>query len=448
VTPLIERSGRVAKSALPTHIDRELVSLYRAWDDFERGELRSPVIDFDLAEPGQTMRVSSREQVLHAIEEHLARLRAAHAPAPVDQLVIQRLSASATYLRALLGERLPLQEYLQQTMGITPRIFDEETLLALQRRVATSLVDAGEVESSRMFSDQAAAQRFQHEFLIRDESKLPRQFAFYLEKWIGPLRGLLTELFPGLVVSVILSPDGMTRQAWTLSDTGAPNVGDRYDVRVQFAKENAYWKNWISGNLSEREITLRINTHPRHVWYQGTPEVLVLHEYCGHAAQLILWHDRLRRHVLPQFLGILTVHFPDQFLLEGLAEAMPYVLPGRVTLEKRSIAMRELQYYTLLVMNNVHVIANGKDGEEAALGYAAERLPFTALDTLRAEVRARTLDPTFRAYQYVYGIAKHTLLQYHNQMASDAWRGFLAFVFSQPSSAQQLADYASGATQG
>jgi hypothetical protein len=216
---------------------------------------------------------------------------------------------------------------------------------------------------------------------------------------------------------------------------------------VEFAREDAYWKNWISGNVAEGEpITLRINVHERHLWYQGAVEVLVLHEYCGHAVQMALWHDAVRHRQLASFLGVLTVHFPDQFLLEGLAEAMAYVLPdqpGRSRssdedhrLEWRSEIVRELQTYNLLILNNVHIIAN-EDGIDNARIYARQRLPFTPDETIERELRDRTSHPLFRAYQYVYAPAKEAMLQGLSRPEQDKW-AILRRLYREPATPQQV----------
>jgi hypothetical protein len=206
---------------------------------------------------------------------------------------------------------------------------------------------------------------------------------------------------------------------------------EKYKIVVRFASEDAYWKNWISGNLSAHEILLRINIHPRQFWYQGFPELLVIHEYCGHAVQMVNWHIRIENGSLPQFCGILTVHFPDQFVLEGLAESLAFILPGRQRLQARSLVSRELHRYYLIVMNNVHIIAN-EVNLKAAIDYASNRLPFTPTDVLSREVEDRTNNPLFRGYQYSYGIAKETFLNLVSNFSDQGRWDLLRLVYNWP----------------
>jgi hypothetical protein len=216
-----------------------------------------------------------------------------------------------------------------------------------------------------------------------------------------------------------------------------PVTLDGYNINVKFASEDAYWKNWISGNLSEHEILLRINIHPRQSWYQGFPEMLVIHEYCGHAIQMVSWHRRIEQKALPEFCGILTVHFPDQFILEGLAESLAFVLPGKQKLEEQSLVSRELHRYYLLVMNNVHIMAN-EGSLETAVEYAAVRLPFTSKEVLWKEIIDRTSNPLFRGYQYSYGIAKEFFLAALSKFGENSRWDLLRLIYNWPMTAAQF----------
>jgi len=150
----------------------------------------------------------------------------------------------------------------------------------------------------------------------------------------------------------------------------------------------------------------------------------VLHEYCGHAVQMALWQRAVRRREISGFFGILTVHFPDQFLLEGLAESVAHFLPDdqskveKTRLEKKSEVVRELHRYNLMVLNNVHILANDR-GLDAARPYAKQRLLFTSEETIERELRDRTKHPLFRSYQYVYAPAKEAFLTALKQVSGE-----------------------------
>jgi hypothetical protein len=369
--------------SLPPDLDRSLIALYRAWDRLERDKFSSSVIDFDLAEDRPAPTIASREDVREELEQLTA--RAGEASGPAAALVRGRLRASLAYLRALQNvDAIPFREYICETMGIEPKRQPEVVIQSSELRLGALLRDWSEHElhlaTPITFSRKGFA-AFRAESQTGAGANLKRQFEYFCGKWMKHLMNQIDARF------------------------------DVSSIVVEFAEEDAYWKNWISGNVAEGEpITLRINVHERHVWYQGAVELLVLHEYCGHAVQMALWHEALRRGEIASFFGVLTVHFPDQFLLEGLAESVAYVLPGpSLKLEKRSKIIRELQRYNLLVLNNVHILANERGGDAARL-YAKQRLPFTSEDTIERELRDRTRHPLFRTYQYVYAPAKEAFV--------------------------------------
>jgi hypothetical protein len=364
---------------LPRDLDRRLVALYRAWDHLERGRFRNAIIDFDLAESDEIPLLESRDAVLN--ELNALQRAAASVESQTLDLVRARLQASITYLHALRNDAvIPFREYVANTMGVEPSLIPETQILQSKSRLAALLRQYPGVRGGIPFSPEGF-DLFRHEFQTQTGDNLKRQFEYFAEKWLPRLcRRIKAHLDPSSIL-------------------------------VEFANEDAYWKNWISGNIAEGlPITVRINTHERHLWYQGAVEILVLHEYCGHAVQMALWQEDIRRDRISNFFGVLTVHFPDQFLLEGLAESVSYFLPDdRKRLERRSEIVRELHGHSLIVLNNVHILANN-NGLRAARLYAKKHLPFVTDDTIERELRDRTSHPLFRSYQYVYAPAKEAFV--------------------------------------
>ena len=392
---------------LPTDVDRSLVAFYRAWDHLERDQFQNTIIDFDLAPHGDVSVLGNRQ----AVADELVRLRAT-----VGQLrgsaadhVVSRLRASAAYLDALRGfSAVPLRQYVLQTMGIEPALVPDDRLRGAEARLRVSLKNDTKVRGGIPFS-RKGWELFRSELQTNAGDNLRRQFEFFCDKWLPRLcRAIATRIEPSVIA-------------------------------VEFAQEDAYWKNWISGDVANGQpITLRINIHERHAWYQGVVENLVLHEYCGHAVQMALWREAVMNREIADFFGVVTVHFPDQFLLEGLAESMVYILPTeRFDLESRSKVMRELQSYNLMVLNNVHIIANDS-GLEAGRRYARQRLPFTSEDTIERELRDRTTHPLFRAYQYVYGPAKETFVRGLESCGIDRRWSLLQRLYRVPLMADQI----------
>ncbi|MGA8220089.1 MAG: hypothetical protein WB780_00435 [Candidatus Acidiferrales bacterium] len=394
---------------LPEDIDHELVDLYRAWDAIERAQYKNSIIDFDLAPVRRFVPLRDRNEVRKKLENAQGALEGERTS--LGALARARLRASTTYLRVLGGESIPFGQYVNRTLGIEPRMFTNEEI-AKQR----------EITSDRLFQQyeirfvQEELSRFQANVMLYNRKLIRKQFDDFREKWI-----------PALLDRI-------------------PAPLEKYRINVKFASEDAYWKNWISGNLSEHEILLRINIHPRQYWYRGFTELLVIHEYCGHAIQMVNWHRRIEEKKLPEFFGILTVHFPDQFELEGLAESLAFVLPDKQKLEAESLVARDLHRYYLMVMNNVHILAN-EQSFQTAMDYGTRHLPLTNKDVLSKEISDRTRNPLFRGYQYVYGIAKESFLKALSRFGPESRWDLLRFVYDWPmtqsqfeKSAEQLAE--------
>lgn len=417
---------------LPLKLDRELVALYRAWDSLERARFANSVIDFDLAPQDAFPAFKSREEVLQALETQQRNLQSLEDTAADEDaeaearrraatsLLHSRLRASATLLRAWLGETFEFDPFIRSTLGIEPREFGEEEIERKRNEVNALLQREFNISFRRQ-----DFKEFEADFKLQDSSAFDEHFRLLRARWLP------------ILLSRLDFPEEEFR---------------RYTIDFSLTKEDAYWKNWISGNLSQHRIQLRVNVHPRHHWYKGSSELLTIHEYCGHAVQMVNWHRRIEAAKMPRVFGILTVHFPDQFLLEGLAEALPYLLPTPDhNLETQTQVFRELQYYTLMVFNNLHLLANGhalqaaRDaafrtnvGPEAALHYALERLPFTDAQLIEKEIRDRTQNPLFRCYQYVYGTAKRSFLDAFAGLTSEDSNQLLRWVYDGPMTPQQF----------
>jgi hypothetical protein len=237
-------------------IDRGLVDLYRAWDAVERSQHKSSIIDFDLAPVRRFSLVRDRNEVRRKLET--AREALVGERTSLGVLARQRLGASIAFLRVLGGESIPFEPYVKLTLGIEPRKFAEEDIAKQRGVVSDRLFQSYEIGFSRN-----ELSRFQARLMVYNRQELPALFERFRSIWVPTLLDRI------------------------------PVPLERYKVNVKFASEDVYWKNWISGNLSQYEILLRINIHPRQSWYQGFPELLVIHEYCGHAIQMVNWHRRI-----------------------------------------------------------------------------------------------------------------------------------------------------------
>ena len=353
-------------------LTREIVAVYRGWEALEHrltGEAGT-ILDFDLAPAQDTRPYTRREDVLRDLE----RLRDGVRPSDDEgEFLRAKLHASAVYLRALLGETLPFEVYVGEILGTPPFLFTEAELDAARQGVA-ALLEADGVEYR-------AEDREKYE--ARHRLTSPAEVRARIEGSRDVLMQRLAALIP---------------------------VPPLDDVTVEFANEDRYWGAWVSGSLREG-MKLRINLHPRTFYLKGSPAVLAAHEYCGHIVQAQVWRGRIAAGEMNQAIGLTTVHGPEQFLMEGLAQVMEHVLLDPATAGPEEALALAASTYSNMVYNNVHYLVNTGVAPDEVYAYARARLPFATDLKLRSEIRDRGQNPLFRVYQYVYGISEHYFLQ-------------------------------------
>ena len=93
----------------------EVETVIRGWDAHERARGARTIIDYDFAPTGQPVAPASSRLDVYERLTHL------HDRAQADgaERITTSLTAYLAYLRAVLGERPPLEQYVQDTQGCT-----------------------------------------------------------------------------------------------------------------------------------------------------------------------------------------------------------------------------------------------------------------------------------------------------------------------------------------
>src|SRR5438270_9903520 len=115
---------------------RHVVSAYRGGEGLARSTSSEEIIDLDLAPPAPARRWTSKIDLLCYLEEARKRVRSDSDDAV---FVTAKLTASATYLRAQLGERLPFREYARRTVGVQPTEISEDEIDLVRSEIANRL---------------------------------------------------------------------------------------------------------------------------------------------------------------------------------------------------------------------------------------------------------------------------------------------------------------------
>jgi len=101
--------------------------------------------------------------------------------------------------------------------------------------------------------------------------------------------------------------------------------------------------------------------------------------------------------------GLTTVHGPEQFQSEGLAQSLTYFLDTADTQNPFLIAKREISLYKWMVDNNLHIIINTGSSIEECVNYGSEHMPFKPRIKIAHSLYSKVNNPQFRCYEHVYG---------------------------------------------
>jgi hypothetical protein len=376
-----------------------VIALYRGWHALERQLGGDDIVDFDLSTTTDQMTFTSRSEVLLALE---TAARSADGRDLVSQFNRDRLQASIYYLNACLGEQVPFDEYVQKTMGVLPKRFSEVELLDSFDRVNALLETIGLRFCAKDRSQYSAT------CLIQDKRTVESQTQAQLQKWRDRLRQYLT-------------------------------VPELNHVTVSFAEVDAYWSNWVSGSVRDG-FALQVNLHSRVKYLKGAPSLLAAHEYCGHLIQVQQWANNVASGAIDPSYGFTTVHSPEAFMMEGLADVLVYVLADEAELDFDERLARELAWHSRLVQNNVHYLINTGHHFRDVFHYYRRYLPFADDLTIESNIRDRSNHPLGRTYQYVYGIALDYFRQLFAGKTFDQRRQMLQTLYHQPYTKRQMDD--------
>ncbi|WP_146778809.1 hypothetical protein [Actinomadura craniellae] len=328
----------------------EAEQIIRAWNAYETRRTGSPVIDFDCHPTGDEAEpAADRLEVYRRLTE----LRAI-----ADGPVAVRLDADIAYLGALLGERAPLAGYVRATQGCDTAGWPQEyvTHRADQARTALDGLGIG------WDADTATA----------------------LEQAEGPIDA---EEAPEAIRQAAAEYEPAVRQA-TGSD--AP-----YTLKIENADVDAYWAYWLDG--AGDQVRLRLNTRNSR-FTKVSARQFALHEVLGHGLQSASLSAQATAQDVP-WVRLLSVHAPQQVMLEGLAQAMPLL----ITPDEEILTARvRLDHYTQLVRAELHLAINDGAPITECAQHARRRIPWWSDAAIADALTDRSTNPELRSYLWAY----------------------------------------------
>ncbi|MGH3889029.1 MAG: hypothetical protein ACRDSZ_21155 [Pseudonocardiaceae bacterium] len=273
--------------------------------------------------------------------------------------LVDSIESHITYLRALLGERSPLKEYVRATQGSDigrwrPDYLSERRDIALEWLQGIGI------------------------------------------GWHKDTRQELDNL--GDSICMKDAPIAIREQAETLQPVVRRITGTTADfhLEIEMVKVDAYWTYWVDG-VRDR-ARLRLNRRNAATFTPVRIRQFALHEILGHALQCASFYATCLRGPV-KWLRKLCVFGKHQILLEGLAQALPiFVAPD----DKALLAHVHLDHYLQLVRAELHVAINeGASAAECAVR-ARNLVPFWNSEDIADALAERSVDPLLRSYLWSY----------------------------------------------
>jgi hypothetical protein len=332
----------------------ELEAVLRGWNSYELGRGALPIIDFNFRpDLSECVPIHSRLEALSRCADLLARAHATE-----DRHVARRAEADVTYLRALLGQRLPLSDYLRHTQGSQAWGWPESYLSSRQEQARAALDRLGIGWGPSTAND------------FREHQ--------------GPISVEEAEL------QIRKASDEFEDAVRRLTGSKA-----RFDLSVETADVDAYWAFWLDGAGSH--IRLRLNLRQA-LFTRTRARQFALHEVLGHGLQCASIARHAAETEVP-WVRLQSVHGPQEIASEGLAQAMPlFVAPDDPDL----MTCLRVDHYLQLVRGNLHLAINRGDSIEDCATYAQDHVPFWSDEDISDILADRAVNPLLRSYLWAY----------------------------------------------
>ncbi|MGC9970890.1 MAG: hypothetical protein ABSE56_09890 [Bryobacteraceae bacterium] len=343
---------------------KRLVAVYRSWQQLEQSGKYRPsydIIDFDLARLDAVGHFESRHSILSELDGIAEALRSASC---ADTRVVQDLQASRTFLRVLLGEKVPFDKYIWTLMGIHPASVPEGRLARMAEEIRHLLHLHGLA------------------YTVEDHLRYTTTFGVHS---------------PEVLRERILA----SRSFWLDRLAKVVQLPSTLPIDITVVVKDEPWSFGLSGK-PDGGILLEINAHERHSFTTGQCDYIPSHEIAGHAVQFLSWKRSVERGEAPEVLALISTHHPTIALSEGLAQALPYFLCSQTDLPPEMLIAKKLREHRDAVLSNAQLMLWSGGSLDSAWKYAISQLPFATALEIERELAQRSLDPLQSAYLYCY----------------------------------------------
>ncbi|MGY2093072.1 hypothetical protein [Nocardia gipuzkoensis] len=323
----------------------------RAWHQHEIDRGAAAVIDFDFCPstdqaPAPADRLTTFRRLSRLLDE------------TDEPAVAQRVTADLAYLRALMGERPSFDEYVRATQGCPATGWPADYVTTKGETAREALEALGVSWGENTATELAEAEGPLHAADVADA-----------------IRQAATEYEP------------IVRRA---TGSEAP-----YELTIETADVDAYWAYWLDGG--GQRVRLRINMRNAN-FTKVRARQMALHEVLGHGLQSASISARCAAEDVP-WVRLLSVHGPQQVLLEGWAQAMPlFITPD----DEALVASTRLVHYTQLVRAELQLALNAGTPIEGCADHARSRVPWWNDNLIAGLLADRSTNPLLRTYMWAY----------------------------------------------
>lgn len=168
-----------------------------------------------------------------------------------------------------------------------------------------------------------------------------------------------------------------------------------FNLTIQTTEVDAYWAYWLDG--AGDKVRLRLNLR-RAGFTKVAARQFALHEVLDHGLQGASWTARAAAEDVP-WVRLMSVHAPQQVLLEGLAQALPlFIAPNDELLATRT----RFDHYYQLVRAELHLALNDGASIAELADHARFRMPWITDAAIADLLTDRGANPQLRSYLWSY----------------------------------------------
>ena len=353
----------------PQSVPSKIATFYRRWHVLEEtfGADNAGIIDFDYC-PAELVSdatpFANRLEALRAAETLLENITNSNEPLCNSELLSMKLAGSCTYLRALMGEKIPLPKYIRDTLGIEAEPVSKDELDELKEQAQSALSPFGI--------------RWQKEDLEKY-----RQIRAYpdISRFGSELRALAS--------------------SWSTFVRAELGLRAEPNYTIEEVQVDEYWTNFVDGKLGQ-PLRLRFNTHPRKRYHKGVAYRMAAHEVAAHLIQILeLSHGREQGLVDAPALNT-TLHTCELFQMEGLAQTLMHLLRPDIDGAEDGFCEDAVATFHIATLQEAHLrIEEGRPVDEV-LDWIFRSAPFLGEAGVTAELRDRSRSVTFRVLIFAY----------------------------------------------